>query len=179
MWFALFIVPNKRGNNSVDVFCSRVCKERIKHNHISPTGLGRIDTHTQMHRHTHPTLEKVAIVAQMTHLIFFGSLIQDNLSKIPQTKKNVAVVSVLLGKESRTTFYRKLHKHGFLWPCQLKTKCATWSKITLKDKVLCASVDVSDICVCVHCIWKCVHSCGKCLSQCLLKQPEQEVMGYW
>lgn len=71
----------------MDVFCSRVCKERIKHNHISPTGLGRIDTHTQMHRHTHPTLEKVAIVAQMTHLIFFGSLIQDNLSKIPQTKK--------------------------------------------------------------------------------------------
>lgn len=69
------------------MFCSRVCKERIKHNHISPIGLGRIDTHTQMHRHTHPTLEKVAIVAQMTHPIFFGSLIQDNLSEIPQDKK--------------------------------------------------------------------------------------------
>lgn len=35
--------------NPVDVFCSRVCKERIKHNRITPTGLGRIDTHTQMH----------------------------------------------------------------------------------------------------------------------------------
>lgn len=57
--------------NPVDVFCSRVCKERIKHNRITPTGLGRIDTHTQMHRPAQPTLEKVAIVAQMPHLIFW------------------------------------------------------------------------------------------------------------
>lgn len=41
------IVPNKPVNNNVDVFCSRVCKERIKHNHITLSGLGKIDTHTQ------------------------------------------------------------------------------------------------------------------------------------
>lgn len=109
-------------NNSADVFCSRVCKERIKHNHITPTGLGRIDTHTQMHKRTHPALEKVGIVAQLTHQIYLVFLIQDNLSEIPRGKKNVAEVSVLLGKESRTTFYRKLHKHSSCSPSQLKNK---------------------------------------------------------
>lgn len=65
-----------------------------------------------MHKRTHPALEKVGIVAQLTHQIYLVFLIQDNLSEIPRGKKNVAEVSVLLGKESRTTFYRKLHKHS-------------------------------------------------------------------
>lgn len=84
-------------NNPVDVFCSRVCKERIKHNRITPTGLGRIDTHTQMHKLAHPTLEKVAIVAQMPHLIFLVPLFKTTCLKFRRTE-NVAEVSVLLGK---------------------------------------------------------------------------------
>lgn len=74
-------------NKPVDVFCSRVCKKRIKHNRITPTGLGRIDTHTQMHRHTHPTPEKVAIVARMPHLIFWFPYSGQPVSQIPQDRK--------------------------------------------------------------------------------------------
>lgn len=61
---------------------------------------------------------------------FFGFLIQNNLPEIPQDKKNVAEVSVLLGKENWMTFYRKLHKRSSLQPCQLNIKYATLSKIT-------------------------------------------------